>query len=309
MSEVNCKLLHGLPASPESLPCRRGDGMQLSAGSRCARTRIPHYNWLWRLAPVSVLMTLLVPPFSSFAFEIRQAGKLQVSHDAHLFAFSTDPTIQEILSQDFSAASRSADTGSGSTVTVSVNVTQEMLKPGVSMTQLAPGDPQVADLMRAAGANPPPLGDTGNQYDEAALARRMAARNYMPNDTQSSRLINSISNPGGYSEGFGPPIPLPCSAQSVARPGCPPVPQQASPQATANRSIGDVQQYVERKKQTQSLFGSRDNDSDYDTVVVARASVSGAPEEMTLVAVSHPGEDIDEAKKHIAEQIADSVLH
>jgi hypothetical protein len=308
MSEVDCQLLPGLPASPESLPCQRGDGVQLLAGSCCARTRIPHCNWLWRLAPGSVLVTLLVLPFSSFAFEIRQAGKLQVSHNAQLFAFSTDPTIQEILSQDFSAASRSADAGSGSTVTVSVNVTQETLKPGVSMTQLAPGDPQVADLMRAAGANPPPLGDTGSQYDEAALARRMAARNYMPNDTQSSRLINSISNPGGYSEGFGPPIPLPCAAQSVARPGCPPVPQ-ASPNATATRSIGDVQQYVERKKQAQSLFSSGDNNSDYDTVVVARASVSGAPEEMTLVAISHPGEDVDEAKKHIAEQIANSILH
>jgi len=56
------------------------------------------------------------------------------------------------------------------------------------------------------------------------------------------------------------------------------------------------------------LFGSGD-DSDYDTVIVARASVSGAPEEMTLIAVSHPGEDVDDAKKHIAERIANSILH
>jgi hypothetical protein len=83
---------------------------------------------------------------------------------------------------------------------------------------------------------------------------------------------------------------------------------QTAPAATATRSIGDVQQYVERRKQAQSLFGSGDK-NDYDTLVIARASVSGAPEEMTLVAVSHPNEDVNDAKKQIAEQIANSILH
>ncbi len=305
MSEAN--LLTVLVPSPGSLQYQRGDGARPLAGSCRTQGGISHRKWLLRLALGSALMTLLVMPSSGPAFEIRQAGKLQVSHQAQLFAFSTDPTIQEILSQDFGAASRSAEKGNGSTVTVSVNVTQQMLKPGVALTQIAPGDPQVADLMRAAGANPPPLGDTGSKYDDAALARRMAARDYMPNDTQSERLINSISSPGRYSEGLGPPIPIPCAAQSVARPGCPPAPQ-TSPAATATGSIGDVQQYVDRRKQARSLFGSGDN-SDYDTVIVARASVSGAPEEMTLIAVSHPGEDVDDAKKHIAERIANSILH
>jgi len=308
MNETNRRLLHGLLSYglvPSALPYRSGDAAQLFPWSRCARFRISH--WLVGLAWGSALAALLVSPAWVFGFEIKQAGKLQVAHGAQLFAFSTDPTIQEVLSQDFSAAARSIDTGSGSTVTVSVNVTQQMLRPGVSLTQLAPGDPQVADLMRAAGANPPPLGDTGSQYDEAALARRMAARDYMPRDTQSDRLINSMSNPGGYSEGFGPPIPIPCAAQSVARPGCPPAPE-TSPAATATRSVGDAQQYVERRKQAQGLFGSASN-NDYDTVVIARASASGAPEEMTLVAVSHPGEDVNDAKRHIAERIANSILH
>jgi len=259
------------------------------------------------LAFGGALLILLGPPIGCFAFDIKQAGKLEVSRGAQLFAFSTDPTIQEVLSQDFKAASRSAVTSSATTVTVSVNVTQQMLRPGVSLTQLAPGDPQVADLVRAAGANPPPLGDTGNQYDEAALARRIAARDYMPNDTQSERLINSISGPTNYTSGFGPPIPIPCAAQTVARPGCPPAPQ-ASAAPTSSRSVADVQQYVARRNQARRLFGSTEN-NDYDTVVVARASVSGAPEEMTLVAVSHPGEDIKDAKKYIAERIANSVLH
>jgi hypothetical protein len=252
------------------------------------------------------LFILLLGPAVSFAFEIRQAGKLHVSREAQLFAFSTDPTIQEILSQDFNAAARSSVIAGGATVTVSVNVTQQMLRPGVSLTQLAPGDPQVADLMRAAGTNPPPLGDTGNEYDAAAAARRLAARDYMPNDTQSARLINSISDPSNHAGGFGPPFPMPCGLQSGPRPGCAPVPQ-ASAASTPNRSVGDVQQYVERKNQARRFFGPENND--YDTVVVARASVSGTPEEMTLVAITHPGENVSEVKKHIAERIANSVLH
>jgi hypothetical protein len=269
----------------------------------CAQFKIARLGLIF----ASVAWLLIVAPISGYGFEIRQAGKLRVSHDAQLFAFSTDPTIQEVLGQDFSAASRNTVGHRGSTVTVSVNVTQQMLRPGVSLMQLAPGDPQVADLMRAAGANPPPLGDTGNQYDEAALARRMAARDYMPNDTQSARLINSISNPSGYSEGFGPPIPLPCAAQTVARPGCPPVPQ-ASASSTPNRAVGDVEQYVQRKRHSQSFLSSG-QDNDYDTIVVARASITGVSEEMTLVAISHPGEDINAAKKNIAERIANSILH
>src|ERR1700740_3386173 len=80
----------------------------------------------------SIAMILLVAAPSAFAFEIRQAGKLKVAPDARLFAFSTDPAIQEILSQDFGATSRSADASSVATVTVSVNVTQQMLRPGIS---------------------------------------------------------------------------------------------------------------------------------------------------------------------------------
>jgi hypothetical protein len=258
------------------------------------------------LIAACVVAILLVPALS-LGFEIKQAGKLQVAHNVQLFAFSTDPTIQEVLSQDFSAASRSAERSTDSMVTVSVNVSQQKLKPGVSLAELAPGDPQVADLIRAAGANPPPLGDTGNQYDEAALARRMAARDYMPSDTQGDRLINSIASQSRRSEGFGPPIPLPCSAQTVATPGCPPVPE-SSPSAAPNHALGDVQQYVERRKSAQGWFGSAAG-NDYDTVVIARASVSGGSDEMTVVAISHSGEDVDNAKKHIAERIANSILH
>jgi len=262
-----------------------------------------HRTWLL------LIVAVLALPISTSGFEIERAGKIQLAHGVHLFAFSTDPTIQEVLSQDFSAERRSTERSSDSTVTLSVNVSQQALRPGVSLNQVAPGDPQVADLLSAAGVSPPPLGDTGAQYDQAAMARHMAQRDLMPHDTISQQMINSISQPGSYQRfgGGNPPIPLPCAVQSVARPGCPPAPQE-SPTPARSRPAGDVQRYLDRRERVRTLFGSP-ADTDYDTVIIARVSVSSAPDEMTLVAVSHPGEDLNEVKKHLAERIADSVLH
>jgi hypothetical protein len=48
---------------------------------------------------------------------------------------------------------------------------------------------------------------------------------------------------------------------------------------------------------------------DFDNVIVARVSLSGSSDEMTVVAVFHPGEDEHQAKKLIAEEIVDAVLH
>ena len=51
------------------------------------------------------------------------------------------------------------------------------------------------------------------------------------------------------------------------------------------------------------------DDSAFDQVVVARASLSGSPDELTVVAVVHPGDDVNDAKKLVAEEIANAVLH
>jgi hypothetical protein len=53
----------------------------------------------------------------------------------------------------------------------------------------------------------------------------------------------------------------------------------------------------------------KQDDQAYDTVVVARASLSGSADEMIVVAVIHPGDDVDDAKKLVGEEIANSVLH
>jgi hypothetical protein len=54
---------------------------------------------------------------------------------------------------------------------------------------------------------------------------------------------------------------------------------------------------------------NRQDDSAFDTVVVARASLAGFTDELTVVAVVHPGDDVNDAKKLIAEEIANAVLH
>jgi hypothetical protein len=145
------------------------------------------------------------------------------------------------------------------------------------------------------------------------LSRHMAAQDYMPHDTIASKTIDEMSRPaggGGSSEGFGifhPPIPLPCSGGAAsAVGGCSPVPDAAA-SAVDGKTVGDIASYLQRKRSGNPF--SQPKEPGYDTVVVARASVSGATEEMTLVAVSHPGEDINDAKKQIAEEIANTVLH
>ncbi len=47
----------------------------------------------------------------------------------------------------------------------------------------------------------------------------------------------------------------------------------------------------------------------YDTVIIARVTLSGSPDAMTAVAIVHPGDSLRAAKELIAEEIANSILH
>ncbi len=47
----------------------------------------------------------------------------------------------------------------------------------------------------------------------------------------------------------------------------------------------------------------------YDTVIVVRASLEGATDELKVVAVVHSGDDIRRAKELVSEEIANAVLH
>lgn len=240
---------------------------------------------------------------AAFAVQIEQAGKLKVPSDRVLVPFSTDPTVAQVLGQDFDVAHKSASAGAHAPLTLTVTVSQQQLKPGVSLNQVAPGDPQVADLIKAAGATPPPIGDTGDKPDEAAIARARAQRLMAPHDNPMQQLINQFEAPQGE---LGPPVP--CDPQAPPGPGCAPAPEPTPrPRPGSPDYTGDTQQYMQQGKSIRRFFPH--DDAVYQTVIVARVTLSGAPEEMTVVGVTQPGEDVRAAKKLIAENIANAVLH
>src|SRR5260370_28413973 len=109
---------------------------------------------------------------AALAVEVKHAGKLQVPANVALGAFSTAPAIQQVLTQDIEAAKRNFTADSHSVLTLTVSVADQALRPGVSLGQLAPGDPDVGDLLKAVGVTPPPIGDTGTERDEAGNPRR-----------------------------------------------------------------------------------------------------------------------------------------
>ncbi len=129
------------------------------------------------------------------AAEVQTDGKVTVPQTAPVFAVCTDSVVQQTLEQDFHDAHRSPDSGNGPPVTVTVTVNEKLLKPGVVLGDLGPGDPWViAKLMRAAGTDPPPIGDTGNKpLDPFSEAARRGIMD--PNDPmQGLRNYNAFKN-------------------------------------------------------------------------------------------------------------------
>jgi hypothetical protein len=261
---------------------------------------------LIRFALAAVCLVMLMAPRAS-ALEIRKAGKITVPPGAEVVPFSTDAMVADTLRQDFEAEHREADANASSPVTLSVTVTENSLKPGVSLQDLAPGDPEVEALLKSAGATPPPVGDTGTEVDEAALAQARAQNSMLPpGATPMQNLMHQLQAHGD----LGPPEPdpsgcapgMPCAASGAA----PPTGSQPGTQGYT----GDTQEYMTQGYQGAGRRGRQQLSADYfDNVIVARVSISGSSDEMTVIAVTHPGEDMHEAKKLIAEEIVNAVLH
>lgn len=110
----------------------------------------------------------------AIASQVQTDGRISIPQTAPLFAVCTDPVVQQTLEEDFRGAHRGTDSGgTGLPVTVTVVVNETLLKPGIVLGDLGSGDPWVlAKLLRAAGEEPPPIGDTGDKhldpYSEAA---------------------------------------------------------------------------------------------------------------------------------------------
>jgi hypothetical protein len=260
-----------------------------------------HHKWV--AAAVIAAMVVVSASGTASAVKIRHAGKLTVPLNTPLAVFSTDSTIMNVLSEDIDVARREAGANTPTPVTITVEVAESPLKPGVTLNQIALGDPDVAELMKSAGATPPPLGDTGDQVDQAALAKaREENAMGLPHDTPMESALNAIQTQGSLGPSMADPggclMGLPCADPNA----------MATPRAHPGDPgySGDAQAYMEQGSMPH-FFQQRDP-GQYVTVVVARASASGSKQEITVVAVLNPGEDVHEAKRLVAEEIANAVL-
>lgn len=261
---------------------------------------------LIRLTLIAAAIVTVAAP-RALALEIRKAGKISVPADVQVVPFSTDALVADRLRQDFEAEHRLAGNSAASPSTLSVTITENPLRPGVSLEELAPGDPDIEGLIRSAGATPPPVGDTGTEVDEAALARARAQNHMLPpGATPMQNVWNQIQTHGD----LGPPLADPAGCV----PGMPCVPTgtvpPSPPEPGTAGATGDTQDYMMQGYEGAGRRARRQLvASDFDNVIVARVSISGSDDKMTIVAVTHPGEDAHQAKKLIAEEIVNDVLH
>jgi hypothetical protein len=162
----------------------------------------------FQIRPALLLTTLIaIVAGTAVASEVQTDGKISVPQTAPVFAVCTDPVVQQTLEQDFHDAHRSPDSGHGPPVTVTVTLNEKLLKPGVVLGDLGPGDPWViARLMRAAGTDPPPIGDTGDKpldpYSEAARRQIMDPNDPMAGLRNYQSFRNEMRRPS--EPRFGP---------------------------------------------------------------------------------------------------------
>jgi hypothetical protein len=261
------------------------------------------YRALIRFALIAVGVLAVAAP-RALALELRKSGKISVPPDVGVVAFSTDALVANRLRQDFAAEHRAADANASSPVTLSVTVSESPLKPGVSLEDIAPGDPDIGALLKSAGATPPPVGDTGTEVDEVALARARAQNSMLPpGATPMQNLMNQLQ---GHGE-LGPPPADPSAGCAPGMPCAPP--PSAPPPPGAPGYTGDTQDYMLQGYEGAARRARQVSAADFDNVIVARVSLSGSTDEMTVIAVTHPGEDAHEAKELIAEEIVNAVLH
>jgi hypothetical protein len=154
------------------------------------------------------LMALAIAVFVSngaWAGEPQIDGKISVPQNAPLAAVCTDPIIQRTLEEDFRGGHRAIGTlvgTPGNPVTVTVIMTEKLLKPGVVLRDLGPADPfVVAKLLRQAGTEPPPIGDTGDQpldpYSESVRRQFFRPDDPMRNFRDYQDMKHAAERPEG----------------------------------------------------------------------------------------------------------------
>ncbi|MGH7914018.1 MAG: hypothetical protein ACREPW_05135, partial [Candidatus Binataceae bacterium] len=223
---------------------------------------------------------------------VKVGGKLAVPPTAALGVIATDPVLQQILSQDFQVAGRMAGASATSELTVTVTLTHRALEPGMSLNDLAPGNGDAVALLKQSGVKPPPLpeqaapdqGGESDADDTTAAEGNSHAKSDVNSYQQQDQMQQRPAPIGG-------PMPLPMTQWPVP----PAVAQQRS-------AVPSYMQPYQRTNPLDEVRREREASAIYDTIFVARATAGSDSNELTVIAVAHPGFNAREARKLIAEE-------
>ncbi len=231
---------------------------------------------------------------------VKISGKLPVPPTTALGVIATDPVLQQVLSQDLQVAGRLASGGATSELTLTITLTHRALEPGMSLNEVAPGNGDAIALLKQAGVKPPPLPEqaASNENDDSDEDDSTAAEgnSHTKNDVNSYQQQGQMQQQSAPMGGPLPPFPMT---------------QWPVPPATAQQrsALPPYMRQYQRTGPVDEARREREASAVYDTIFVARATAGNDGRELTVVAVAHPGFDPHEARKLIAEEIANSVLH
>jgi len=85
--------------------------------------------------------------------------------------------------------------------------------------------------------------------------------------------------------------------------------QNMTPDDPTTQQFRDYQTFKNGMHSQPDTYNGLPANKIYDTAIIARATASGSQSELKVVAVAHPGDDVRSAKKLVAEEIANSILH
>ena len=235
---------------------------------------------------------------------VKVAGKLPVPPTIPLGVIATDPVLQQVLSQDFQVAGRLAGASATSELTLTVTLTHRALEPGMSLNEVAPGNGDAVALLKQAGVKPPPLPEQAAQDQDEDRDQDGGAdadnTNAAEGNSHSKNDVNSYEQQGQMQQQSAP----------MSRPPLPLTPWPVPPAMAQQRSaIPPYMQPFQRNSPLDEARHEREASAVYDTIFVVRVTAGSDGSELTVVAVAHPGFDSHEARKLIAEEIANSVLH
>jgi hypothetical protein len=231
---------------------------------------------------------------------VKVGGKLSVPSTIPLNVIATDPVLQQVLSQDFQVAGRLANESATSELTLTVTLTHRALEPGMSLSEVAPGNGDAVALLKQAGVKPPALPEQAEQDQDQDSNPDADDTTAAEGNSHSRNDVNSYERQGQMQQQSAPMSrpPLPLTQWPVP----PAMAQQRSP-------IPPYMQPYQRNSPSDEARDEREASAVYDTIFVVRVTAGNDGSELTVVAVAHPGFDSHEARKLIAEEIANSVLH